>query len=113
MEQRRVCFTLQTSEDEILEGEEFFPFSVESSDSAIAEIIPSSGQINIIDNDRKFSDVWECRTSKEWTHWSIVAQLSVEYVGAHKMVTIEDLQVSDNYWQTIIFFYPWDRLPPL
>lgn len=68
MEQRRVCLTLQTSEDEILEGEEFFPFSVESSDSAIAEIIPSSGQINIIDNDRKFSDVWGCRTSKEWTH---------------------------------------------
>ena len=50
-----LCATLQTNDDQILERNETFPFSLLSGDEAITEIQPDMGEITILDNDSEFT----------------------------------------------------------
>ncbi len=50
-----MCASVRTNDDNVLESNEVFPFSLQSEDVAIDEIIPDSGQITLLDNDRKFN----------------------------------------------------------
>ena len=50
-----LCATVPVNDDEILERNEMFSFSLLSTDPAITEIVPDGGEITILDNnDREF-----------------------------------------------------------
>ncbi len=48
------CASVEATDDLILENDEEYPFTIRTSDSSVAQILPDSGRIFVEDNDREF-----------------------------------------------------------
>ena len=48
-----LCATIETFDDSIVEDTETFSFLIQSDDHAVLGVLPSSGQITLLDNDCK------------------------------------------------------------